>query len=375
MRILSRAPNSILWLVADSDQVKENLSVQAEYHGVQRSRLFFAGRVGPDAYLARYHSADLFLDTLPFNAGTTASDALWAGLPLLTCVGKTFAARMAGSLLQAVELPELITYNLQNYEDKAVELANSPERISTMKKHLADTHLSCALFDTPSFVRNLEKVWLTIINQYLTTECNVSRPVAADLTNAAAVLDNKEKNIGTKSLDIGCGQKPRNFFNADEVFGLDERDNLDLAIYRVDLAIEPIPFPNETFDFVTAHDLMEYIPRLLYVPHRRYAFIELMNEVWRILKFGGMFMSITSTASQTLNLCDPVRVNIVNEETYNIYFDNINRVAKIYGFIGAFEIIHQKRTSDCLTSLLKKCAIPLTKNSCNRLAPCPVRSC
>jgi hypothetical protein len=100
--------------------------------------------------------ADLFLDTLPFNAGTTASDALWAGLPLLTCAGATFSSRMAGSLLLAVDLPQLITYNLQDYEDQAVELAQQPERIAAMKQQLADKRLSCTLFDSPQFVRDLE---------------------------------------------------------------------------------------------------------------------------------------------------------------------------------------------------------------------------
>ncbi|OIQ71300.1 hypothetical protein GALL_470850 [mine drainage metagenome] len=165
IRILLRAPKSVLWLIADNEQVRENLSLQAERLGVPRSRLFFADRVGPDAYLARYQVADLFLDTLPFNAGTTASDALWAGLPLLTCVGKTFAARMAGSLLLAAELPELITYNLQEYEDKAVELAESPDRISTLKKHLAETQKSCALFDSSRFVRELERLLQKKINE------------------------------------------------------------------------------------------------------------------------------------------------------------------------------------------------------------------
>jgi predicted O-linked N-acetylglucosamine transferase (SPINDLY family)/glycosyltransferase involved in cell wall biosynthesis len=157
MRILQRVPSSILWLLADSDQIRETLSLEAERHGVERSRLFFAGRVGPDAYLARYQVADLFLDTQPFNAGTTASDALWAGLPLLTCAGHTFASRMAGSLLLAADLPELITYNLQDYEDKAVALAEDPERINAIKQHLINTRLSCALFDSPRFVRDLEE--------------------------------------------------------------------------------------------------------------------------------------------------------------------------------------------------------------------------
>lgn len=158
MRILQRTPLSVLWLIADGEQIRETLSMEAERLGVPRSRLFFANRVGPDAYLARYQVADLFLDTLPFNAGTTASDALWAGLPLLTCAGRTFASRMAGSLLLAADLPELITYTLQDYEDKAVTLAEHPEQIALLKQRLVDNHLNCALFDSPRFVRDLENV-------------------------------------------------------------------------------------------------------------------------------------------------------------------------------------------------------------------------
>jgi predicted O-linked N-acetylglucosamine transferase (SPINDLY family) len=159
MRILQRSPSSVLWLIADSEEIRETLWQQAEQHGVPRARLVFAGRVMAADYLARYQVADLFLDTLPFNAGTTASDALWAGLPLLTCAGATFASRMAGSLLRAADLPQLITYNLQDYEDKAVELAAHPERIAAMKQQLADERLSCALFDSPRFVRDLEVIY------------------------------------------------------------------------------------------------------------------------------------------------------------------------------------------------------------------------
>lgn len=159
MRILKRSPSSVLWLIADSEDIRETLWLQAEQHGLPRARLFFAGRVLPADYLARYQVADLFLDTLPFNAGTTASDALWAGLPLLTCAGATFSSRMAGSLLLAVDLPQLITYNLQDYEDQAVELAEHPERIAAMKQQLADNRLTYALFDSPRFVRDLEAVY------------------------------------------------------------------------------------------------------------------------------------------------------------------------------------------------------------------------
>ncbi|MRX11239.1 methyltransferase domain-containing protein [Pseudoduganella sp. FT25W] len=156
MNILRRVPHSVLWLVADYPEVRENLYRYAEQAGIDRQRIIFNGRAVPAEYLARYQLADLFLDTFPFNAGTTASDALWAGLPLLTCAGQTFSSRMAGSLLRAVDLPQLITYNFADYEDKAVELANHPQRIAAMKRQLSANRLTCALFDSPRFVRNME---------------------------------------------------------------------------------------------------------------------------------------------------------------------------------------------------------------------------
>lgn len=169
MRILQRVPGSVLWLVADSEQVRENLSQAAETEGVARARLIFANRAVPADYLARFQIADLFLDTLPFNGGTTASDALWAGLPLLTCTGKTFASRMAGSLLMATGMPELITYNLQDYEDKAVELGNNPQLIAALKQHLAEHRLDCPLFDSPRFVRDLETLYQQVALGYDST--------------------------------------------------------------------------------------------------------------------------------------------------------------------------------------------------------------
>ncbi|TFW31090.1 O-linked N-acetylglucosamine transferase family protein [Duganella callida] len=156
MNILRRVPNSVLWLVADYPEVRENLCRYAEEAGIARSRLIFNTRAAPAEYLARYQLADLFLDTYPFNAGTTASDALWAGLPLITCAGQTFSSRMAGSLLRAVDLEELITFNFADYEELAVRLAADPARIAAMKRQLQDNRLTCALFDSPRFVRNME---------------------------------------------------------------------------------------------------------------------------------------------------------------------------------------------------------------------------
>lgn len=156
MRILTRVPNSVLWLVADNPWAQQNLSSQAYQHGINPNRLIFAERVAPAEYLARYRVADLLLDTSPYNAGTTASDALWAGLPVLTCPGRTFASRMAGSLLNAVGLHELIAADWLAYENKAVQLALQPEELANYRQRLAGSAKSSPLFDTPRFVRNLE---------------------------------------------------------------------------------------------------------------------------------------------------------------------------------------------------------------------------
>jgi predicted O-linked N-acetylglucosamine transferase (SPINDLY family) len=156
MNILRRVPGSVLWLLADNSWAEANLRRQADLHGVDGQRLLFAGRVAPEVYLARYGVADLFLDTYPFNAGTTANDALWMELPVLTCTGRTFASRMAGALLTCAGLDELITSNLRDYEDKAVALAVAPAELARLRQRLRNVKETGALFDTPRFVRNLE---------------------------------------------------------------------------------------------------------------------------------------------------------------------------------------------------------------------------
>ena len=156
MNILKRTPGSVLWLLADNPWAEANLRNAAQAQGVDGGRLLFAGRVLPPDYLARYPCADLFLDTFPFNAGTTANDALWMGLPILTLCGRTFAARMAGALLTAADLPELITYSLQDYEEKAVALAQQPAECARLRSHLQAVRDNGRLFDTEAFARNLE---------------------------------------------------------------------------------------------------------------------------------------------------------------------------------------------------------------------------
>ncbi|HEY4066245.1 MAG TPA: acetylglucosamine transferase [Burkholderiaceae bacterium] len=162
MSLLKRVPGSVLWLLADNPWAEQNLRKQAAGHGVDVSRLIFAPRVSPENYLARYAVADLFLDSFPFNAGTTANDALWMGLPVLTYSGRAFAARMAGALLTAAGLPELITDNLRDYEEKAVALATAPERCRALREALAQVKQDGVLFDTPRFVRHLEQQLLAL---------------------------------------------------------------------------------------------------------------------------------------------------------------------------------------------------------------------
>jgi len=162
MRIMRNVPNSMLWLVADGDIVRSNLQREAKQRGVDPDRLLFAKRVAPADYLARFQVADLFLDTNPFGGGTTASDALWAGLPVLTCAGKTFSSRMAGSLLRAVGLPELVTFTMADYEALAIKLGNDRGYTAELHKKLDDNRLTTPLFDSERFVRDLERRFLEI---------------------------------------------------------------------------------------------------------------------------------------------------------------------------------------------------------------------
>ena len=156
MRIVAAVPGSVLWLLADNDTARENMLCAADAQGVERSRLIFAPRVSPAEYLARFALADLMLDTFPFNAGTTASDALWMGTPIVTRAGRTYISRMAGSLLSAVGLPDLITENLQDYERLAITLGREPARVASYKRYLAEQGRQSALFDVPQIVRDIE---------------------------------------------------------------------------------------------------------------------------------------------------------------------------------------------------------------------------
>lgn len=168
MRILKAVPDSVLWLLKDNPMAAKNLRKEAEKRQVDPQRLVFAERIQPSEHLSRHRLADLFLDTLPFNAHTTASDALWAGLPVLTLKGKTFASRVAASLLQAIGLPELITKSEHEYQQLAINLALEPSQLHEMKRRLSENKLNTSLFDGKNFAREIERVYQSIYKQQVT---------------------------------------------------------------------------------------------------------------------------------------------------------------------------------------------------------------
>ena len=159
MRILRRVKDSTLFIYCDNADAKRNLLDSARRSAVPPDRVVFGDRLKREEYLARFRAMDLFLDTWPYNGGTTASDALWAGLPVLTYAGQSFSSRYAASLLNAIDLPELITWNPQQYEDLAVDLATHPERLAQIRRKLADHRRTTPLFDVRAFTRNLESAF------------------------------------------------------------------------------------------------------------------------------------------------------------------------------------------------------------------------
>jgi protein O-GlcNAc transferase len=166
MRLLKQITGSVLWVLGENESAKRNLTKEAENRGVHADGFIFAPRIPHPDYLTRFGLADLFLDTFPFNAGTTASDALWSGLPLITCSGDAFASRMAGSLLTAVGMPELITTSKAEYEELALKLASNPDLMMRTKMKLADNRLRYPIFDTRRFTRNLEAAYESIYRRY-----------------------------------------------------------------------------------------------------------------------------------------------------------------------------------------------------------------
>jgi protein O-GlcNAc transferase len=167
MRLLKEIDGSVLWLSETNETATRNLRQQAQSFGIDPGRLIFARRLPRNEdHLARLELADLFLDTLPFNAHTTAADALWAGLPVLTCLGQTFAGRVAGSLLNAIGLPDLVTTSLATYEQTAIDLARDPGKLEVIQQKLKRNRLSTPLFNTELFTRHIEASYTAMVQRH-----------------------------------------------------------------------------------------------------------------------------------------------------------------------------------------------------------------
>jgi len=166
MRILKAVEGSVLWLYEDNAAAAHHLRQEAEKHGVNPSRLVFAKNMPLAVHLARHRLADLFIDAFPCNAHTTTSDALWAGLPVLTLMGNSFASRVAASLLNAIGLPELVTKSQEEYEALAIEIAANPDTLVALKQKLANNRLTTPLFDTPQFTNYLEQTYAHMYERY-----------------------------------------------------------------------------------------------------------------------------------------------------------------------------------------------------------------
>lgn len=159
MNLLRQTQGSLLWLFATNHWAEANLRREAEERGVASDRIFFMPFMDQASYLANYRLADLILDTYPYNSGTTASNALWAGCPMVTCTGHNFVSRQAGSLLITVGMPELVTHSLTDYEALALALANDPIRLANIRQRLQDNLQTSPLFNTPRFTRHLESAF------------------------------------------------------------------------------------------------------------------------------------------------------------------------------------------------------------------------
>jgi len=165
-RILKAVEGSVLIVFANNELSKINLTKEINLRGIESNRLIFADSIGRAEYLARYRVADLFLDTHPYNAETTASDALKMGLPLITMIGESFNSREAASILNSINLPELITNSMEEYEALAIELATNPDQLTKIKDKLHNNLSEAPLFDTPLFTKNLESAYTQMYERH-----------------------------------------------------------------------------------------------------------------------------------------------------------------------------------------------------------------
>ena len=195
----------------------------------------------------------------------------------------------------------------------------------------------------------------TIALMHRAIDSFVAQPEINDLSPVYKKYGSEALNLeNSTTLDIGCGEQPRNPFNASQTYGLDIREDLSKNIRYADLTVEPLPFSENMFDYITAYDFLEHIPRVIYLPERRFPFIELMNEIYRTLKPGGIFLSRTPFYPISSAFTDPTHVNVITADTFPMYFDDQHNWAKMYGFNGGFKLKLQAVNETHLVTILEK---------------------
>ena len=217
MRIIQQVEGSVLWLFENNQFIAGNLQKEAERRGISKERLIFAKFMPPPLHLARQRLADLFLDTLPYNGHTTASDALWAGVPVLTCIGESFASRVAASLLNAIHLPELITKTYDEYEALAIELATHPEKLHDIKNRLAKNRLTTPLFDIKLFTHHIEAAYTEMYERY---QADLS-PEHLYIKNIFENMGEKIPTLQSKVINITNVQQGNNIMSEEQQISID----------------------------------------------------------------------------------------------------------------------------------------------------------
>ena len=217
MRIIQQVEGSVLWLFENNQFIAGNLQKEAERRGISKERLIFAKFMPPPLHLARQRLADLFLDTLPYNGHTTASDALWAGVPVLTCIGESFASRVAASLLNAIHLPELITKRYDEYEALAIELATHPEKLHDIKNRLAKNRLTTPLFDIKLFTHHIEAAYTEMYERY---QADLS-PEHLYIKNIFENMGEKIPTLQSKVINITNVQQGNNIMSEEQQISID----------------------------------------------------------------------------------------------------------------------------------------------------------
>ena len=165
MNILKKVPNSVLWIFKSNETASRNLKRETELRGVDPNRVIFASYLPNDEHLKRLSLADLFLDTFPYNAHVTASDAIRMGIPILTLTGNSFASRVGASILSCIGIKELITRNKREYQELGIELAIKPDKLNKLKNRIKNTVSKSTLFDSQKFTKNLENIYLNLLNK------------------------------------------------------------------------------------------------------------------------------------------------------------------------------------------------------------------